>query len=143
MEQIINVNDLHFFLFWVFAAYAGVLVSMLVDLLAAYFKCKKCGIKWESNTLKRTADKANKYFLPMIALTLIDCLIFIVNKYPVFTLALGGFCILSEWFSVFEHTHTKQEQREAAKTINVILKNKCDVTSTFREILNDYYHDNK
>ena len=56
MEQIINVDDLHFFLFWVFAAYAVVLLSMSVDLLAAYFKCRKCGIKWESNKLKRTAD---------------------------------------------------------------------------------------
>ena len=137
MEQIINVNDLHFFLFWVFAAYAVVLLSMSVDLLAAYFKCRKCGIKWESNTLKRTADKANKYFLPMIALTLVDCLVFIVNKYPVFTLAFGGYCILAEWSSVFELTHTKQEQREAAKTINVILKNKGDVTKTLQEIIID------
>ena len=50
---------------------------------------------------------------------------------------------MAEWSSVFENTHTKHEQREAAKTINVILKNKGDVTKTLQEIIIDKCDENK
>lgn len=143
MSQILNLNNLHIFLFWLVAAYAGVAISMGIDLLTAFFKCRRNHIKWESDVQKRSADKALKYFLPMFVLTLVDCLAFIVNKYPVFTLALGAFCVVTEWFSVFEHTHTKQEQREAAKTINVILKNKADLVKAVEEILKQKYNESK
>ena len=42
---------------------------------------------------------------------------------------MGGFNIFCEWKSVMESTHDKQEMRDAANTLNVIVKNKDDIAA--------------
>ena len=42
---------------------------------------------------------------------------------------------LTEWRSVFEKSHTKAEQREAARTMNVIIKNKEELANVLRELI--------
>ena len=136
MELIIDYSRLYVFSFWVVCAYAVVFISMLIDLLSAFVRCRRVGEKWVSDKMKRTAAKAEKYFLPMLALSVIDILVFIIVKYPVFTLVLALINSLTEWKSVFEHTHTKEEQREAARTISVIVKNKDEIAKVLEEIIN-------
>lgn len=134
-KEIIEAQRLHGFLFWVLLAYTVVMLSMLVDFITAFLRCKRVGEKWVSDKQKRTSEKAQKYFLPMVAVTLVDILCFVITKYPVFTLLLAAVNSLTEWLSVFEKTHTKQEQREAAKTMNVILKNKEDIAKTIADVI--------
>lgn len=136
ITEIIPLQRASFFVFWVLAAYSVVLFSMAVDYLSAFLRCRKLHEKWVSDKQKRTADKAQKYFLPMLALTFIDILCLVVTKYPVFTLLLGAFNAFTEWLSVFEKTHTKEEQREAARTMNVILKNKDELARVLADLLN-------
>ena len=135
ITQIIEVQRLHVFVFWIISAYSIVFVSMLIDLFAALVRCHRIGEKWVSDKMKRTSAKAEKYFLPMLALSLVDCLVFIVVEYPVFTILLALFNALTEWKSVFEKSHTKKEQREAAQTVSVIVKNKDDIANMIKELI--------
>lgn len=135
ITQIIEVQRLHVFVFWVISAYAIVFVSMLIDLIAALVRCHRIGEKWVSDKMKRTSAKAEKYFFPMLALSLVDCLVFIVVEYPVFTILLALFNALTEWKSVFEKSHTKKEQREASQTVSVIVKNKDDIANMIKELI--------
>lgn len=108
---------------------------MLVDLIAAFVRCRRVGEKWVSDKMKRTSAKAEKYFLPMLALSVVDLLVLVIAKYPVFTLVLAAFNALTEWKSVFEKSHTKEEQRNAANTFNVIVKNKDDIAKMISELI--------
>lgn len=137
LEEIVHLSDLHFFVGWTLVAYAVVLVSMLIDFVSAFFRCRKVGEKWVSEKQKRTADKAVKYFLPMIALTFVDCIVLCITKYPIFTLVLAAVNSLTEWVSIFEKTHTKEEQRKAERTMNVILENKDDIANIIKELLKE------
>lgn len=71
----------------------------------------------------------------MLALSVVDLLVLVIAKYPVFTLVLAAFNALTEWKSVFEKSHTKEEQRNAANTFNVIVKNKDDIAKMISELI--------
>lgn len=133
--EFIDVNKLFTFVSWVVVAYLSVTISMIVDLFAAFYKCRRVGCKWVSDKMKRTSTKAGKYFLPMLALSAVDCIAFCVVSYPIFTLIFGAINVLTEWRSVFENTHTKEEQREAANTVGVIIKNKDDLINVLNELI--------
>lgn len=135
--KIIDASRLQTFAFWVVAAYSVVLLSMVIDLVAAYVRCKRLGGKWVSDKQKRTSEKAEKYFLPMLALSFVDVLTFVLVQYPVFTLVMAVINALTEWRSVFEKSHTKQEQREAAQTMSVIIKNKDELAKVLVELLKE------
>ena len=135
ITKVIDVSRLSVFAFWVVCSYAVVFLSMLVDLIAAFVRCRRVGEKWVSDKMKRTSAKAEKYFLPMLALSVVDLLFLVIAKYPVFTLVLAAFNALTEWKSVFEKSHTKEEQRNAANTFNVIVKNKDDIAKMISELI--------
>lgn len=135
ITKVIDASRLSVFAFWVVCSYAVVFLSMLVDLIAAFVRCRRVGEKWVSDKMKRTSAKAEKYFLPMLALSVVDLLVLVIAKYPVFTLVLAAFNALTEWKSVFEKSHTKEEQRDAANTFNVIVKNKDDIAKMISELI--------
>lgn len=135
-EVLIDVNKLFTFAVWVVVAYMCVCVSIIIDLCAAFYKCKRLGVAWVSDKMKRTSTKAGKYFLPMLALSVVDCIAFCVVPYPIFTLLFGVVNALTEWRSVFENTHTKEEQRKAANTINLVVQNKDELTKIIGELIN-------
>lgn len=135
--KIIDASRLQTFAFWVVVAYSVVLLSMVIDLVAAYVRCKRLGEKWVSDKQKRTSEKAEKYFLPMLALSFVDVLTFVLVQYPVFTMVMAVINALTEWRSVFEKSHTKQEQREAAQTMSVIIKNKDELAKVLVELLKE------
>ena len=135
ITKVIDASRLSVFAFWVVCSYAVVFLSMLVDLIAAFVRCRRVGEKWVSDKMKRTSAKGEKYFLPMLALSVVDLLVLVIAKYPVFTLVLAAFNALTEWKSVFEKSHTKEEQRNAANTFNVIVKNKDDIAKMISELI--------
>ena len=79
----------------VFVCYSLVILAMSIDLIAGIHKANEIGKKnamlngkdfkgaTTSHGLKMTADKAAKYFLPMICLTLIDMLTCMIIPMPV------------------------------------------------------------
>ena len=94
---------------WVFITYALVAFSMVVDLVAGLYKSRKAGRRCNSRGLKRTCDKAMKYFLPMICLTCIDLIGVLFCDAPYLTMAMAAYCSVCEFVSVLESTHRKNE----------------------------------
>lgn len=140
MENIINNFDftnLTMMVIYIGLAYGVVIVAMAIDLISGVHKAIKAHIARTSEAYKRTCDKANKYFSPMLRLTFIDILTSAIFAVPFFTLLWGGWCVFCEWKSVTEKTHTKQELRKAANTMNVILENKEEVAKVLVQVLRD------
>lgn len=118
-------------------AYGGVLLSMALDLIFGLRKAWKLGEVTTSTGLKKTADKARKYFSPMLSLTIIDVMLSIHLSVPIFTILWAVYCAFCEFKSITEKSWQKAELREAAKTMNVIIKNKEDIAKILVELLNE------
>lgn len=107
--------------------YAGVLLAMTIDLISGYCKAKAQNIDRTSTALKKTATKGQKYFSPMLCLTIIDIMTCVHVPLPVFTLFWGAYCVWCEFLSVREKSWQKAEMLKAAKTMNVVIENKDDL----------------
>lgn len=118
-------------------AYAGVLIAMAVDLIFGVKKAKELRIDRTSTGYKMTASKAQKYFSPMLCLTVIDVMLSIHVHIPVFTILWACYCVFCEYRSVMEKSWEKAELREAARTMNVIIKNKEDFAKVITELLKE------
>ena len=108
---------------------------MEIFIEAGLRKAKAAGIASNSRGYKMTTEKAAKYFLPMLCLTCVDIMTSVILPAPFFTMLMGGFNIFCEWKSVMESTHDKQEMREAANTLNVIVKNKDDIVGIITQAM--------
>ena len=95
--------SLHVHAVWLALTYIAVILAMSVDFVAGLRKARAAGIASNSRGYKMTTEKAAKYFLPMLCLTCVDVMM--------------------------ESTHDKQEMRDAANTLNVIVKNKDDIAA--------------
>ena len=127
--------SLHIHAVWLALTYIAVILAMAVDFVAGLRKAKKAGIASNSRGYKMTTEKAAKYFLPMLCLTCVDIMTSVILPAPFFTMLMGGFNIFCEWKSVMESTHDKQEMREAANTLNVIVKNKDDIVGIITQAM--------
>lgn len=141
LYTIINQEHLQTFLFWLTVAYAVVLCSMFLDMIAAYIKCKRVGRKWLSWKQKETATKAEKYLFPMLALSIVDLLVLTITRYPVFTILLAFVNSLTEWISIFEKSHNKKEILETAHSIEVLMSNKEQIGNILIEWLKSKGYD--
>ena len=121
--------SLHIHAVWLALTYIAVILAMAIDFVAGLRKAKAAGIASNSRGYKMTTEKAAKYFLPMLCLTCVDVMTSVILPAPFFTMLMGGFNIFCEWKSVMESTHDKQEMRDAANTLNVIVKNKDDIAA--------------
>ena len=127
--------SLHIHAVWLALTYIAVLLAMAIDFVAGLRKAKAAGIASNSRGYKMTTEKAAKYFLPMLCLTCVDIMTSVILPAPFFTMLMGGFNIFCEWKSVMESTHDKQEMREAANTLNVIVKNKDDIVGIITQAM--------
>lgn len=117
--------------------YAGVFLAMAVDLIFGIRKAKEQNIARTSTGLKKTATKGQKYFSPMLCLTIIDVMTCMHVPLPVFTLLWAAYCVWCEFKSVREKSWQKAEMQEAAKTMNVVIKNKDDLARMFVELMTE------
>lgn len=124
-------------------AYAGVILSMAIDLISGIRKARKLGLATTSVGLKKTADKASKYFTPMLILTIVDMMLCIHIHLPVFTMLWACYCVFCEFKSVTEKSWQKKELRDAAKTMNVIIKNKDEIAKVLVGIIENMKEDEK
>ena len=127
--------SLHIHAVWLALTYIAVILAMAIDFVAGLRKAKAAGIASNSRGYKMTTEKAAKYFLPMLCLTCVDIMTSVILLAPFFTMLMGGFNIFCEWKSVMESTHDKQEMREAANTLNVIVKNKDDIVGIITQAM--------
>ena len=118
-------------------------IAVVVDLVAGVWKASKAGIATTSTGLKRTATKMGQYYLPMLCSACIDLMSDMCEIYshPYFTFGIGAFFVLCELKSVMENTRTKEEMREAANTMQVVLKNKDDLAKVFMQVVIEQFNE--
>lgn len=122
---------------WVVLAYAAVLSACMIDLACGLYKAIKSGRATTSTGLRKTCTKAQHYFLPMLCLSFADVLGSAFVGIPPFTFLWAAFCIICEFKSVLENSSTKEQIRDAANTMDVVIKNKSDLAKALVEVLNE------
>lgn len=113
----------------------ALIVSMAVDLFFGIKKARQNGEATTSKGLKKTCDKARKYFSPFMVTVCIDLIACIVIPFPVFSMIWVGYCVFCEFMSVREKSWQKAEIRKQEKTISILLENKDDLAKAFAEVL--------
>lgn len=113
----------------------ALIVSMAVDLFFGIKKARQNGEATTSKGLKKTCDKARKYFSPFMVTVCIDMIACIVMPFPVFSMIWAGYCVFCEFKSVREKSWQKAEIRKQEKTISILLENKDDLAKAFAEVL--------
>lgn len=113
----------------------ALIVSMAVDLFFGIKKARQNGEATTSMGLKKTCDKARKYFSPFMVTVCIDLIACIVMPFPVFSMIWAGYCVFCEFMSVREKSWQKAEIRKQEKTIRILLENKDDLAKAFAEVL--------
>lgn len=121
----------------------ALIVSMAVDLFFGINKAKQNGEATTSMGLKKTCDKARKYFSPFMVTVCIDLIACIVMPFPVFSMIWAGYCVFCEFMSVREKSWQKAEIRKQEKTISILLENKDDLTKAFVEVLKKQQEEEK
>lgn len=136
--QSIHLSDatLHA-LVWVVALlvidYACVLLAVLIDLRSGTIKARRMGVPCTSGGYRRTVDKASRYFITLLALSVIDGLLMVavmllrstagwsIPALPLFT-TIGALCLcLIEAKSVVENTQSKTDYTSTARAVNDLL----------------------
>ena len=135
--QTFAVEHLYRFAFIVSLCMAAMLVAMVVDLIFGVRKAKRNGEATTSTGLKKTCDKARKYFSPFMATVCIDIIAACANlQVPVFSMLWAAYCVFCEFISIREKAWQKAEIRKQERTMKVILENKEDIAKTLIQLLN-------
>ena len=125
------------FAFIVSLCMAAMLVAMVVDLIFGVRKAKRNGEATTSTGLKKTCDKARKYFSPFMATVCIDIIAACANlQVPIFSMLWSAYCVFCEFISIREKAWQKAEIRKQERTMKVILENKEDIAKTLIQLLN-------
>lgn len=140
MSEVIHtfaVEHLYRFAFIVSLCMAAMLVAMVVDLIFGVRKAKRNGEATTSTGLKKTCDKARKYFSPFMATVCIDIIAACTNlQVPIFSMLWAAYCVFCEFISIREKAWQKAEIRKQERTMKVILENKEDIAKTLIQLLN-------
>ena len=135
--QTFAVEHLYRFAFIVSLCMAAMLVAMVVDLIFGVRKAKRNGEATTSTGLKKTCDKARKYFSPFMATVCIDIIAACANlQVPIFSMLWSVYCVFCEFISIREKAWQKAEIRKQERTMKVILENKEDIAKTLIQLLN-------
>lgn len=135
--QTFAVEHLYRFAFIVSLCMAAMLAAMVVDLIFGVRKAKRNGEATTSTGLKKTCDKARKYFSPFMATVCIDIIAACANlQVPIFSMLWAAYCVFCEFISIREKAWQKAEIRKQERTMKVILENKEDIAKTLIQLLN-------
>lgn len=135
--QTFAVEHLYRFAFIVTLCMAAMLIAMLVDLIFGVRKAKRNGEATTSTGLKKTCDKARKYFSPFMATVCIDVIAACASlQVPIFSMLWAAYCVFCEFISIREKAWQKAEIRQQERTMKVILENKDDIAKALIQLLN-------
>ena len=124
-------------------ASAMMIVAMVVDLVFGVYKAKQLGEATTSTGLKKTCEKARKYFSPFMVLVCIDLLSSVISPVPAFSLLWAAYCIFCEFISVREKAWQKAEMRKQERTMSIILENKDDIAKMIAELIKKHADGNE
>lgn len=110
-----------------------VLVAMIVDLIMGVRKARQRGEATMSYGLKRTVDKAIRYYGLIVLFVLLDIIASIAISLPYFTMIGGAFIVSIEIKSWFENATIKEKKQVDA--IIELLKNKDDILKAAATII--------
>lgn len=113
---------------------AAILISMTADLITGIQKAKQRGEATTSKGLKKTATKAEKYFLPFMVTVCIDFISSVFIPMPVFSMLWAAYCCLCEWKSVREAVWQKEEIAQQERTLRVLIENKDDIIKLIKDL---------
>lgn len=116
---------------------AAMLLAMIADLITGIQKAKQRGEATTSKGLKKTAAKAEKYFLPFLVTVCIDFISSVIIPFPAFSMLWAGYCCLCEWKSVRESVWQKEEIAQQERTLRVLIENKDDIIRLIKEVQKD------
>ena len=105
---------------WLLSTFGCVTLAMTVDLVCGIIKSRRMGVPLNSRGLKRTADKAVKYYLPMVCLACVDIPASVIMPFPALTMLYGVYCVLCEVKSIFETVEQKSNLRDIARQAQVL-----------------------
>lgn len=114
---------------------AAILIAMTIDLIFGIRKARINGEATTSRGLKKTCDKARKYFSPLLCIVCIDLISCVVTSVPMFSMLWSVYCIFCEFMSVREKAWQKAEIRQQERTMRVLLDNKDDIAKAFIEAM--------
>ncbi len=115
---------------------ATMIFSMLVDLVFGVKKARRNGQATTSTGLKKTCDKARKYFSPYMVTVCIDLIAACANvPCPFFSMIWAGYCVFCEFMSVREKAWQKAEIRKQENTMRVLLENRNDLAAAIAEAM--------
>lgn len=134
-----NLNDV---VSWLVLTYAATVGACVIDLASGIYKAVQRGEATTSAGLRKTCTKMQHYFLPMLCLSLADLLASTIVAFPPFSMLWAAFCITCEFKSVLEKNSTKEQIHDAAKTMQVIIKNKEEFASLLLETLKTIQNEN-
>ena len=139
MHNVINsflTDHLYKFALIMCLCVGAMLLSMTVDLVFGIKKAKANGEATTSTGLKKTCDKARKYFSPYISLVCIDLIGTCASlPVPVFSMLWSVWCCLCEFASIREKAWQKAEIRKAERTMSIVLENKGELMQTLIELI--------
>ena len=116
-------------------SYFSIIVLITLDMISAYYRCKRNDIPWLSSRQRDTVGKTLKYILCMLSFTVIDLLLIFFIKYPVFTLIMSFINCLIEVRSIYENTHSNFDKDQVNQIISLVGQNKTDLSSLISELL--------
>lgn len=117
----------------VVAEYVAVLAAMLIDLRAGTLKARRRGEKRTSRGYRRTVDKASRYFITLLALSVMDAVVVMtlyymrvgmgwhVPVFPILTTIGAAGLIMIEVKSVMESAQQKGDYRRAVNDLAQLL----------------------
>lgn len=114
--------------------YVAVMLAVAVDLRSGTMRARREGRPRTSRGYRRTVDKASRYFVTLLALTIIDVLLVLsvfllqatagisLPAFPLFT-TLGAIGLtLIEVKSVMENSRHRKDLQDAARSVNDLLQ---------------------
>lgn len=114
---------------------AAIIVSMAVDLIFGIHKAKQNGRATTSTGLKKTCQKAQKYFSPFLVLVCVDFITMVVIPFPAFSMLWAAYCVFCEFISVREKAWQKEDIRKQERTMSIIIENKDDIVDMVAKLL--------
>ena len=139
MEQAIQTlltEHLYSFAVIIAVCMATIIFSMLVDLVFGVKKARRNGLATTSTGLKKTCDKARKYFSPYMVTVCIDLIAACAGvPCPFFSMIWAGYCVFCEFMSVREKAWQKAEIRKQENTMRVLLENRNDLAAAIVEAM--------
>lgn len=129
--------------------YTCVFAAILIDLHSGAMKARRCGKPRTSRGYRRTVEKASRYYITLIALTMLDAMWITVAlalradagwALPVFpfasTAGSAGLCLI-EIHSVLENSQKRSDITDAAADMSDLLTDPriTELMKSLRELL--------